>query len=66
MNGSQLTVVVAGVEPLAVLSRQDNLTLALDELNTQSHSNVECNVAMHQPGSGIVSGVGDDEPAVGW
>lgn len=53
-----LTIVVAGVEPLAVLSRQVDLTLTLHKLYTQTHGNVERNMTVHQPCSRVVGRVG--------
>ena len=36
--------------------------LCLDELYTQTFGNVPCNVAMHEPDSGVVCREGDQQP----
>jgi hypothetical protein len=47
--------------PAKVTKGADNLRWALKELNTETTGDVERNMAMHQPGTGVIGGEGDDE-----
>lgn len=57
--------VEASVVPLRIGSRERDLGLALEKLHAETHGDMECNMAMHQPCTRVVRGVSDDEPTAG-
>jgi hypothetical protein len=52
--------------PLAARGRKIDALLALEELDAKTHTDMESNVAVHEPGTWVVGWVGDDKPSATW